>query len=96
MNLMQGIAKINDQTAEFFRNGGRHSSIEEAAYEPDRLLKLAGFPVVDLEWYTEASIKPMRAWCEENIGSMLYTHIHGSRWVFEHERDAIMFTLRWA
>lgn len=96
MNLMQCIAKINDQTTEFFNNGGIHSSIEEAALEPDRLLKLAGFPVVDLEWYTEASIKPMRAWCEENIGSMLYTHIHGSRWVFENDRDAMLFALKWS
>lgn len=93
MNLYQCIAKINDP--EFIKNN-RYSSIEEAVYEPDRLLKLAGFPVVDINWYTESSIKPMLSWCEENIGYRLYDHIHGSRWVFENERDAILFALRWS
>lgn len=96
MTLLEASIKINEYLSEEYNKGTRpYASIEEAVYAPDHLLEQAGFFVVDIKKYNERMVKEIYDWCEENIGSMLYTHIHGSRWVFEHERDAIMFTLRW-
>ena len=60
------------------------------------LLKEVDWVKVDLEWprMTESLAHEIKEWCRANLKG--HYKARGRTWIFEKEKDASMFILRWA
>ena len=94
MNRRRSIRDFID--AEAHKHQGRYQKMSETEGPNYRaILDKAGYYSVLLNASGHTQWKEVHKWCNEHIGHDNYTWT-GSRFWFDTEKDAMLFTLKWS
>ena len=61
------------------------------------MLKVSGWTGIEVRWpsrMSESDAHEIKEWCKANLTGNYKGR--GSSWIFQHEKDAVLFSLRWA